>query len=54
MSKKSGLRGRFEKQHGKRTETLLTAPSPYLLTSVKAIYIQKVSVSDIQNFQTVR
>ena len=31
----------------------MAAPSPYLLIAVKAIDLQKVSVSDMQNLKTV-
>ena len=31
----------------------MAAPLPYLLIAVKAIVLQKVSVSDMQNLKTV-
>ena len=37
----------------KYVEIWMKAPLPYLLISVKAIDLQKVSVSDMQNLKTV-
>ena len=37
----------------KTVEMTTTAPLPYLLIPVKAIQLQKLSLSDIQNFSTV-
>ena len=34
-------------------EMLMTAPLPYLLISVKEIQVERVSLSDMQNFRTV-
>ena len=57
MPKKLSFKGSFGKQHGKRAQTLLKFAwqhlLPYLLIAVKAIDLQKVSVSDMKNFKTV-
>ena len=50
MSKKSRFREPFDMQHGKWGETLLKfdkARLPYLLISVKAIQVGKVSLIDM-------
>ena len=56
MPKNSRLRGTFEKQDGKRAQTLeiiTTARLPHLLINVKAIELEKVSLSDMKNLRTV-
>ena len=56
MFKMSRFKGSFGKQHGKRPkigEISMAAPLPYLLITVNAIVLQKVSVSDMQNLTTV-
>ena len=57
MPKNSCFRGSVEKQHGKChkniAQILRTTPLPYLLITGKAIVLQKISVSDMQNLKTV-
>ena len=57
MSKKSRLNGSFQKQHRKCDQTLFKCQSQlfyhYLLIIVKAIYLKKVSVSEMQILKTV-
>ena len=56
MSKTSHFRRPFDKQHGKRAQTLsiwTTAPLPNLLITVKVIEMEKVSFSAMQNLKTV-
>ena len=51
MSRKSRFRRAYDKQHGKRSKTLLksctTAPLSSLLTNMKEIELEKVSLSDM-------
>ena len=56
MSKKSRFRGFFEKQHGKRAQiccNLKDSNFTIFLINVKAINLQKGSVSDMENLKTV-
>ena len=56
MPKKSRFRGPLDKHHGKGDQTLLKPEPPplaYLLITLKAIEIEKVSLSDTQNLRTV-
>ena len=56
MPKKSRFRGSYKKQHGKRAQTLFNLKDtslPYLLITGKSIVLQKLSVSHIQNVNTV-
>ena len=55
MSKKSSLRRPFEKQPGvPNTVEIWTAPTlAHLLINVKAIELEKISVSDMQSLKTV-
>ena len=57
MSKKSRFKGSFGKQYGKYVPNIvqicMAVPLPYLLITVKAIDLQKVSLSDMQNLKTV-
>ena len=50
-------RGPFEKQHGKHVQKLLKYKRQHLyhnlLISVRAIELQKVSVSDMKNLKSV-
>ena len=46
MTKKSRFRGPFDKQLGKRAHWT-TAPLPYLLITVKALELEKVSLIDM-------
>ena len=51
MSKKSCLKGPFERQHGKRVQTLLRSEqqvlSPYLMIFLKVIESEKVCFSQM-------
>ena len=57
MSKKSGLKGPFEGQHGKRVQILLRSEeqvlSPYLMIFLKVIESEKVCFSQTQSLITV-
>ena len=56
IPKKSRFRGSDKKQHGKRSQTLFKFEGhlfTYLLITGKSIFLQKVSVSDVQNLKTV-
>ena len=56
IPKKSHFRGSYKKQHGKRAKTLFKFEGnlfPCLLITGKAIVLQKVSVSNMQNLETV-
>ena len=48
MSKKSRLRKPFDKEHGRRSQTLLkSAPLLHLLITVKELEFEKVSLIDM-------
>ena len=48
MSKKSRLRKPFDKEHGRRSQTLLkSAPLSHLLITVKELEFEKVSLIDM-------
>ena len=52
MSKKSRFKLPFDRQHGKRVQTLLrsaTAPLPYLVIILKVIESEKVCFSHMQS-----
>ena len=53
MSKKSRFKGPFDRQHGKRVQTLLrsltTAPLPYLVIIFEIIESEKVFFSQMQS-----
>ena len=54
ISKKYRFRGRFDKQHAKGDQTLLKSePLPYLLLHVKAIELEKISLSEMQSLKNV-
>ena len=56
MSKKSRFKGPFDRQHGKRVQTLLrstTARLPYLLIILKVIESEKDSFSQMQSLISV-
>ena len=55
MSKKSRLRGPFNKEHGKRAEPLLKSASQHLYEidlSLPSDELEKVSVFDMPNLRT--
>ena len=57
MSKKSRFKGPFDREHGKRVQTLLrsesTAPLPYLVIILKVIESEKVCFSQMQSLISV-
>ena len=56
MPKKSRFRWSYEKQHGKRAQTLFQFEGhlfTILLITGKSIVLQKNSVSDVQNLETL-
>ena len=57
ISKKSSFRGHFDKQHAKGDQTLLESEwhnlLPYLLLTVKAIELEKISLSNMQSLKNV-
>ena len=56
ISKKSRFKGSFGKKHGKRAQKFLKYAWQYLchiFIAVKAIDLQKVSVTDMRNLKTV-
>ena len=57
MSKKSRFKGPFDRQHGKRVQTLLrsdpTPPLPYLVIILKVIESEKVCFSQMQSLISV-
>ena len=56
MSKNSCFRRPFDNQHGKGPNTveIWTAPPlPYLLMTVKAIELEKISLSNMQSLKNV-
>ena len=57
LSKKSRFKGPFDRQHGKRVQTLLriwtTAPLPYLVIILKVIESEKVRFSQKQSLISV-
>ena len=56
MCKKSRLKGPFERQHGKRVQTLLRSEqqvlSPYLMIFLKVIESEKVSFRQTESLIT--
>ena len=52
MSKKSRLRGPFDKQHGKRAQALLKSASQHLYDIAKASELEEFSRIDTPNLQT--